>query len=142
MTVSILHERSEVADCLPLVRCAIAMSAGMAALHLLGKTTSHSTRLQKAAAKSLVIPQTAGYAITSDLASVVCSPSRMASSFISNVPARGRPMGTPLLCSDPFALSEVRPRHGGAEPSGAGVAALHLLPQTAGYASNVSEVQP
>lgn len=25
MTVSILHERSEVADCLPLVRCAIAM---------------------------------------------------------------------------------------------------------------------
>ncbi len=89
MTVSILHERSEVADCLPLVWCAIAMSAGMAALHLLGKTTSHSTRLQKAAAKSLVIPQTAGYA--------------------SNVPARGRPMGTPPLCSDPFALSEVQP---------------------------------
>lgn len=25
---------------------------------------------------------------------------------------------------------------------GAGMAALHLLPQTAGYASNVSEVQP
>jgi hypothetical protein len=25
-----------------------------------------------------------------------------------NVPARGRPMGTPLLRSDPFALSEVR----------------------------------
>ena len=62
MTVSILHERSEVADCLPLVRCAIAMGAGMAALHLLGKTTSHSTRLQKTAAKSLVIPQSAGYA--------------------------------------------------------------------------------
>jgi hypothetical protein len=78
-----------VSDCLPLVRCAIAMSAGMAALHRL--------------------PQTAGYAITSDLASVVCSPSRMASSFISNVPARGRPMGTPLLRSDPFALSEVQP---------------------------------
>ena len=55
----------------------------------------------------------------------------------------------------------VRPRRGGAEPSGAGVAALHLLPQTAGFAitsdlasavgspsrmasssiSNVSEVQ-
>ena len=91
MTVSILHERREVADCLPLVRCAsiisnfslkgeraiasspacgrglrrgFAMSAGMAALHL--------------------IPQPAGYAITSDLESVVCSPSRMASRFISN----------------------------------------------------------
>ena len=36
----------------------------------------------------------------------------------------------------------VRPRHGGAEPSGAGVAASHLLPQSAGYASNVSEVRP
>lgn len=34
----------------------------------------------------------------------------------------------------------VRPRRGGAEPSGAGVAALHLPPQTAGFASNVSEV--
>jgi hypothetical protein len=106
-----------------MTRCAIATSAGMAALHLLGKTTSHSTRLLKATAKSLVIPQSAGYA--------------------GNV-------------------SEVRPRRGGAEPSGAGVAALHLLgkttshstrllkaaakslviPQTAGYASNVSEVQP
>jgi hypothetical protein len=65
MTVSILHERSDVADCLPLVRCALAVGAGMAALHLL--------------------PQSAGYAITSDLVSVVCSPSRMASCFISNV---------------------------------------------------------
>ncbi len=106
MTVSILHERSEVADCLPLVRCATAMGAGqhscgagscakrvmpepMAALHLLGKTTSHSTRLQKAAAKSLVIPQ--------------------AADCVSNVPARGRPMGAPLLRSDPFALLEVQP---------------------------------
>ncbi|MDP2758802.1 MAG: arsenosugar biosynthesis radical SAM protein ArsS, partial [Sideroxyarcus sp.] len=35
-----------------------------------------------------------------------------------------------------------RPRHGGAEPSGAGEAASHLLPQTAGFASNVSEVRP
>ena len=26
--------------------------------------------------------------------------------------------------------------------TGAGMAALHLLPQTAGFASNVSEVQP
>jgi ATP-binding cassette, subfamily B, heavy metal transporter len=35
----------------------------------------------------------------------------------------------------------VRPRHGAAEPTGAGVAASHLLPQSAGYASNVSEVR-
>ena len=35
----------------------------------------------------------------------------------------------------------VRPRHGAAEPTGAGVAASHLLPQSAGFASNVSEVQ-
>jgi NAD dependent epimerase/dehydratase family enzyme len=35
----------------------------------------------------------------------------------------------------------VRPRRGGAEPSGAGVAALNLLPQAAGFASNVSEVR-
>jgi UDP-N-acetylglucosamine--N-acetylmuramyl-(pentapeptide) pyrophosphoryl-undecaprenol N-acetylglucosamine transferase len=35
---------------------------------------------------------------------------------------------------------DVRPRHGAAEPMGAGVAASHLLPQTAGCASNVSEV--
>ncbi len=105
-----------------MTRCATAMGAGVAASHLL--------------------PQSAGFAITSDLASVVDSPSRMASSSTSNVPARGRPMGSPLLRSDPFALSEVRPQHGGAEPSGAGVAALHLLPQSAGYASNVSEVRP
>lgn len=31
-----------------------------------------------------------------------------ANSSISNPPAGGRPMGAPLLCSDPFALSEVR----------------------------------
>lgn len=35
----------------------------------------------------------------------------------------------------------VRPRHGAAEPTGAGVAASHLLPQSAGYASNVAEVR-
>ena len=35
----------------------------------------------------------------------------------------------------------VRPRHGAAEPTGAGVAASHLLPQTAGFASNVSKVR-
>ncbi len=45
-----------------MTRCATAMGAGMAALRLLDKTTSHSTRLQRAAAKSLVIPQSAGYA--------------------------------------------------------------------------------
>jgi len=32
-------------------------------------------------------------------------------------------------------------RHGAAEPSGAGATASHLLPQSAGFASNVSEVQ-
>jgi uncharacterized protein len=41
-----------------------------------------------------------------------------------------------------YRILPVRPRHGGAEPSGAGVAASHLLPQLAGYASNVSEVRP
>lgn len=71
-----------------MTRCAKATGAGITASHL--------------------IPQTAGWAITSDLASAVCSPSRMASRYISNVPARGRPMGSPLLRSDPFALSEVR----------------------------------
>jgi hypothetical protein len=33
----------------------------------------------------------------------------MAAMHLSNVPAKGRPMGSPLLCSDPFALSEVQP---------------------------------
>jgi UDP-glucose 4-epimerase len=37
--------------------------------------------------------------------------------------------------------TSVRTRHGGAEPSGAGVSASHLLPQSAGFASNVSEVR-
>jgi ABC-type transport system involved in Fe-S cluster assembly fused permease/ATPase subunit len=37
--------------------------------------------------------------------------------------------------------AEVRPRHGAAEPTGAGVAASHLLPQTADSASNVLEVR-
>ncbi|MFZ2524282.1 MAG: class II fumarate hydratase [Candidatus Ferrigenium altingense] len=36
----------------------------------------------------------------------------------------------------------VRPQHGAAEPSGAGVAALHLLPQTADFVGNVSKVHP
>ncbi len=38
--------------------------------------------------------------------------------------------------------TEVRPGHGAAEPTGAGVAASHLLPQTAGNAGNVLEVRP
>jgi glycerol kinase len=75
--------------------------AGAGASHFLDKTTSHSTRLQKTAAKSLVIPQTAD--------------------FVGNV-------------------SEVRPRRGGAEPSGAGAGALHFLPQAADFVGNVSEV--
>jgi glucokinase len=37
--------------------------------------------------------------------------------------------------------TQLRPRDGEAEPSGAGVAASHLLPQTAGFASNVSKVR-
>ena len=45
-----------------MTRCAYATSAGMTASHLLDRTTSHSTRLQRAAAKSLVIPQSAGFA--------------------------------------------------------------------------------
>lgn len=36
----------------------------------------------------------------------------------------------------------LRPRHGGAEPAGAGVAATHLLPQSADCVSNVSELRP
>jgi ATP-dependent DNA helicase RecG len=39
------------------------------------------------------------------------------------------------------AVGEVRPRRGGAQPSGAGAGASHLLPQSAGFASNVSEVR-
>ncbi len=90
-----------------MTRCATAMGAEMAALHLLMELLANP--LSQQAGKWLVIPQTAGFAITSDLARVVCVPSRMASCFTSNVPARGRPTGSPLLRSDPFALSEVRP---------------------------------
>ena len=38
-------------------------------------------------------------------------------------------------------VEKLRPQHGGAEHSGAGVAASHPLPQTAGFASNVSRVR-
>src|SRR3989338_6365345 len=37
---------------------------------------------------------------------------------------------------------KVRPRHGAAKPTGAGVAASHLLPQTADFVGNVSKVRP
>ncbi len=83
--------------------CAKATGAGITALHLLmellanrlikqlaiplsnPKTVAKWLVISPRADKSLVIPQTAGCAITSDLASVVCSPSRMASGYISNV---------------------------------------------------------
>jgi A/G-specific adenine glycosylase len=45
-----------------MTRCAQASGVGMPSHRLLGETTSHSTRLQEAAAKSLVIPQSAGSA--------------------------------------------------------------------------------
>ena len=70
--------------------------AGVAASHLLMKRLAIRLGRQNSAAESLVIPQTAGFAITSDLASVVCSPSRMASSFTSNV-SKVRLYGTPAL---------------------------------------------
>ncbi len=38
--------------------------------------------------------------------------------------------------------AQLQPRHGGAEHSGAGGAAKQLLPQSAGFASNVSQLQP
>lgn len=66
-----------------MTRCANAVGVGMTALHLLDKATSHSTRLQRAAAKSLVIPQSAGFAITSHLPARWLS--GLASSFTSNV---------------------------------------------------------
>ena len=63
------------------------------------KTTSHSTRPPKDAGQVAgygagmpshrLLPQSAGCAITSDLTSVVCSPSRMASGFSSNVSEAG-----------------------------------------------------
>ena len=109
-----------------MTRCANATGAGMTALHLLmkllanplmrllaiplsnQKTVAKWLVISQQAGKWLVIPQSAGFAVTSDLVRVFCAPSRMASYFISNVPARGRPMGSPLPCSDPFALSEVQ----------------------------------
>ena len=47
-----------------------------------------------------------------------------------------------LLGGTRGAARKVRPQHGAAEPSGAGVAASHLLPQTADFVGNVSKVRP
>ena len=46
------------------------------------------------------------------------------------------------LQSHGYRIVPVRPQHGEAQPFGAEVAASHLLPQSAGYASNVSKVRP
>ncbi len=46
-----------------------------------------------------------------------------------------------LITSGKVQLVDVRAQHGEAEPSGAGVPASHFLPQSAGCASNVSEVR-
>lgn len=59
MTVSILHERSEVADCLPLVRCAIALSAGQQGC---GVGSCAKRVMPEPMAALHLIPQTAGYA--------------------------------------------------------------------------------
>jgi hypothetical protein len=67
-----------------MMRCAKVIDTGMAALHLLPQREGGSEAAGYPPAYSSRV-QTAGFAITSDLASVVCSPSRMASSFISNV---------------------------------------------------------
>ncbi len=58
--------------------------AGVPASHLLPLRKGGSKAAGHPPAYSLRV-QSAGYAVTSDLASVVCSPSRMASCFISNV---------------------------------------------------------
>ena len=50
------------------------------------------------------------------------------------------PTGTSALLAGN--VSKVRPRDGAAEPSGAGEAAMHLLPQTADFVGNVSKVHP
>jgi membrane protein YqaA with SNARE-associated domain len=114
--VSIPPNRRLEADCLPLVYFSRVQTqqlkhvekvrprhggaepsgAGVAASHLLMKRLAIRLGRHNSAAESLVIPQTAGFAITSDLASVVCSLSRMASSFISNV-SKVRRYGTPAL---------------------------------------------
>ena len=70
-----------------MTRCAKATGAGMTASHLLPQRKGGSEAAGNPPAYFSRV-QTAGYA--------------------SNVPARGRPIGSPLLRSDPFALWEVR----------------------------------
>jgi probable rRNA maturation factor len=60
----------------------------------------------------------------------------------SNAAARGRPRGTPLLRSDPFALSQPQPRHGWVEPLCTGVEAERLFQQSADPAGNISQPLP
>jgi hypothetical protein len=67
-----------------MTRCAKATGAGITASHLLPQREGGSEAAGYSPAYSSRV-QTAGCAITSDLASVVCSPSRMASRYISNV---------------------------------------------------------
>jgi probable rRNA maturation factor len=52
---------------------------------------------------------------------------------------RGKDYATNVLT---FVYDDAQPRHGGVEPSGAGGAAGRRLPQSAGFASNVSQPQP
>jgi glycerol kinase len=47
-----------------------------------------------------------------------------------------------VVLAECLAQTDARPRHGGAEPFGAGAGALHFLPQTADFVGNVSEVHP
>ena len=78
-----------------------------------------------------LLPQTAGAAITSDLASVVDSPSRMASSSISDVSeANGKPYLS--FCSNDYLGLAGHPRliaalQAGAQRYGAGSGASHLV---------------
>lgn len=45
------------------------------------------------------------------------------------------------VLSECLAQTDARPRHGGAQPSGAGAGASHFLPQTANFVGNVSELR-
>jgi NADPH:quinone reductase-like Zn-dependent oxidoreductase len=85
------------------------------------------------ATASHLLPQAAGFA--SNVSEVLL---RHGSS-ISNVPAGGRPMDSPLLRSAPFALSEVLLRHGAAEPLPSGLSLFDVMALgTAGFAAALS----
>ena len=75
---SLLHEHREIADS-PDARVLLAGKAEVRPRHGAAEPSGAEV------AASHLLPQTAGYAITSDLASAVGSPSRMASSSTSNV---------------------------------------------------------